>query len=49
LIPRTGTGEVIHKINTYGTGDGEYHIVMEEIKTSSHTPGHSLLSKLNSP
>jgi len=32
LIPKTGTWTVMHKIHTYGTGDWEYHIVMNEIK-----------------
>ena len=34
MIPKTGTGEVRHKIVSYPTGEGEYHIVMEEIKAS---------------
>ena len=31
LIPVTGTWEIKHKIKTYWTWDGEYHIVMSQI------------------
>lgn len=34
LIPKYGTGQVLHKIHSYGTWDWEYHIVMQEIKDS---------------
>ncbi|MDD2870779.1 MAG: hypothetical protein PHS49_02215 [Candidatus Gracilibacteria bacterium] len=37
LIPRTGTGKIMNKIHSYGTGDGEYHIVLNEIKTNPDT------------
>ncbi|MFK7779970.1 MAG: hypothetical protein QM490_02385 [Candidatus Gracilibacteria bacterium] len=39
LIPRSGTGQILHKIYTYGTGDGEYHIVMNEIKSKESETG----------
>ncbi len=32
LIPQTGTGKVQHSIQTFGTGDGVYHIEMREIE-----------------
>ena len=37
LIPISGTG-ANHEIKTYGTWDGEYHIVMSEIETISPSP-----------
>ncbi|MDP2090822.1 MAG: hypothetical protein Q8K30_04460 [Candidatus Gracilibacteria bacterium] len=37
LIPKSGTGTIQHKIHSYGTGDGEYHIVMNVIKLDAIT------------
>ena len=34
LIPLSWTGATNHQIKTYGTWDGEYHIVMNEIETN---------------
>ncbi|MDD3646141.1 MAG: hypothetical protein PHH06_01905 [Candidatus Gracilibacteria bacterium] len=42
LIPVEGTGAVEHEIKTYGTGDGEYHIVLNEVDL---TTDKSLFSK----
>lgn len=32
LIPKIWTWEILHKINTYWTGDWEYNIIMDDIK-----------------
>ncbi|MDP2090823.1 MAG: hypothetical protein Q8K30_04465 [Candidatus Gracilibacteria bacterium] len=45
LIPKTGTGTIQHKIHSYGTGDGEYHIVMNEIKLDNTSSQASPLEK----
>ncbi len=37
LIPKTGIWKTEHKIHSYGTGDWEYHIVMNEIKLDEQT------------
>jgi len=37
LIPRTGTWQILNKIHSYATGDWEYHIVLNEIKSDTFT------------
>lgn len=38
LIPVSGTGAVDHTIRTYATGEGEYHIVVQDIDPFSSSP-----------
>ena len=45
LIPKYGTWEVLQKIHSYGTGDWEYHIAMNEIKQDSES---STISQITS-
>jgi hypothetical protein len=44
LIPKYGTWQTLHKLNSYGTGDWEYHIAMNEIKTDPETSSGSQLT-----